>query len=152
MAQYHFESKLSPEQIQARISVFAKPADSFGWRMGESALYYKFYKRTSFFLIKTKSGKSGGAAINQPVFLGKLTEKGAGTDIDGKFFWERKKAIVILILFFVLFLAVRPGALMLIMAGTFLLLGFFLLLALASSLYAEEEQAVLTFIEKHLLS
>ena len=41
---------------------------------------------------------------------------------------------------------------MLIMAGTFLLLGFFLLLALASSLYAEEEQAVLTFIEKHLLS
>ena len=151
MAQYHFESKLTPEQIKVRISAFSKPAASFGWRMGESAFYYRFYRRTAFFLIKTKPGRSGGAAINQPVFLGKLTEKDGMTVIDGQFGWEWKKAIVSWLIFAVSFLAFDPNVLMLILAGIIILLGSFFLLALSSSLYGEEEKAVIELIEKHLL-
>lgn len=137
---------------RVRISVFAKPTTSFGWRMGESAFYYRFYRRTAFFLIKTKPGRSGGAAINQPVFLGKLAEKDGMTAIDGQFGWEWKKVIISWLIFAVLFLAFNPNALMLILAGIFILLCSFFLLTLSSSLYGEEEKTVIELIEKHLLS
>ncbi|MBR3186005.1 MAG: hypothetical protein IKF48_07685 [Oscillospiraceae bacterium] len=103
-------------------------------------------------MIKTKPGRSGGAAINQPVFLGKLTEKDGMTAIDGQFGWEWKKAIISWLIFAVLFLAFDPNALMLILAGIFILLCSFFLLTLSSSLYGEEEKAVIELIEKHLLS
>ena len=152
MAQYHFESKLTPEQIKVRISAFAKPAASFGWRTGESAFYFRFYHKTAFFLIKTKPGRSGGAAINQPVFLGKLTEKDGMAAIDGQFGWEWRKAIILYTILAVIVLLQRPSIFMLILAGFFIFLISFFLLALSSSLYAGEEKTVLDLIEKHLLS
>ena len=152
MAHVRYESKLSPEQIRARISVHARPAAFFGWRMSDSALFYKFYNSRRFFLVKTSPGAALRPSAAQPVFLGRLTEKDGGTVIEGRFGWEPGPTILFCLLLALAFACIRPGVSMLLFSGLLLLLGAFFARALLSSLFTEEERAVLELIEKHLLS
>ena len=133
MARYHFESRLTPEQIKVRMSAFAKPT-AFGWRLGESAFYYRFYREAAFFLIKTRSGRWGGTAMNQPVFLGKLTEKDGVTAIDGRFGWRGDHAVPWL-LPAVMFFLFHPPVIVPIVVWVWLWLCSRLVLAVSSSLY-----------------
>ena len=147
-----YESALSPEQIRTRISVHARPAVFFGWRMSDSTYFYKFYNRRWFFLVKTGPGAALRPSAAQPVFLGRLTEKDGETVIEGRFGWEPGLTTLFCLLLALVFICIRPGVSMLLLAGLLLLLGAFFARALLSSLFAEEEQAVQELIEKHLLS
>lgn len=149
---FHFESKLSPEQIRAQISCHAKPA-VFGWRMSESGvLYYRFYNRMSFFLIKAGTCRFGSKAMHQPVFLGKLTEEKGVTCIDGRFGYEKKSWIITALLVTLSFFAVVPHSIMPFIASGLFLAGAGACSALSHRFYAEEEADTVEWIKEHLLS
>ena len=151
MADYIFPSTLSCSQIRARMLTFAKPAKEWGWRLGSSDFYYKFYNDTHFFLIKTRTGHFGGAAMNQPVFRGKIIEKNTGLEIQGRFGLERRLLIIALVIAFLVF-SISGAPLLPIIVGV-TLVAFIVLMAgaIASSVYREEETEVIKFIEKHLI-
>ena len=152
MRRYCYQSMLRPEQIRARLEALTKPADSFGWRVSDSAAFRShFYDRRHFFLIKTRPGKYGGGSINQPVFLGTLSEKAGETQIIGRFGWDRVRLIFYAVLLIPLLLPLKSLT-MCILASVVYFLFLVLFTLLSSSIYCQEEEEVLSFIEQNLLS
>ena len=147
-----FESSLTPDQLRARLSVYAKPAAPFGWRMGESAFYYRFSGNNRYFLIKTHGMSGSGAAIFQPVFLAKLTEENGLTRIEGHFGWEWRMAFAIFLFCILAVLLITGSFPALVLTAGFLFCMGLLLQIAASAIYAEEERQVLDLIRKKLLA
>ena len=155
MQRYAFESRLSPEQILLRLSVYARKTDSFGWRIsGSDDFYYSAPGPERFYLVKARAGWGGAAAVRQPVFCARLSREGSVTHIRGSFYWHRRQLgmMALPVLLLLLFSwAVSHTLWLPLLAAAFAALGLMAVLRAASVMYRREEQEVLRLLEQHFL-
>ena len=156
-----FETALSREQIMQRLLVFAKPlkGKSFGY-FSENEFLSKWEDNGTFYLLRT-----AGAFSVKPVlpFVGKVVEREDSTVIVGKFGLAKAMKIMLLCFFG---LAWIPFSFICFLNPNYDIAGklfvFSMICIWTASVYAifrfvpalfqkQQQEAVLEFIEKHLL-
>ena len=147
MKRYEFHSSLTPEQVFAKLDVYAQPWNTFAF--GDSTFRFK-RKKDRFYL-----GYTGTLPANGSVpFSGGVRVEEGGSVIFGGFnvqtVWALLAAVCILFCLMALAFGVPPMA-AIIMPALWALLCFMLFTVIQTVFFKKRRQAVLEFIQQRLL-
>ena len=147
MRRYEFHSSLTPEQVFAKLDVYAKPGDITAW--GDGTFRFK-RKKDRFYL-----GYTGTLPANGSVpFSGEVRAEEGGSVISGGFSVRAVWALLaaVFILFCLIALAFSVPLIEAAAAAALWELLFILLFTLVQAVFFKKRrQAVLEFIRQRLL-
>lgn len=145
---YEFHSKLPPEEIFVRLAVYAKPG-GVSWS-GDGTFRYR-QKQDRFWLVYTGELPANGVIP----FQAKVKKEDDGSLISGGFFLWRSFGRTFLILGLIVFILMQftgePAVIGLIMIVLWLLMCAGLISWGNAIFFKKRRQAVLEFIQQHLL-
>ena len=147
MRRYEFHSSLTPEQVFAKLNVYAKPWDVTAF--GDGTFRFK-RKRDGFYL-----GYTGTLPVNGSVpFSGEVRVEKGGSVISGGFFAQTIWALLAAVSTFFCLMALAfgvPPSVAIVMPALWTLLCGMLFTVIQTALFKKRQQAVLEFIRQRLL-